>query len=162
MGGRTDDAGRLADYPLARRGRRRRTWAATCSGEVQNTTAWVIRKSSVLGTGPIVVTAFRQCFPSATGAGIYAPRGGVTNPDPTATTGCFIGSDNSTLSHLVIRRVTNADTTPVMGPSVNITVPATVRPVNVPALGSTIAVEVTNDRLFDARFLRNHLTASGP
>ncbi|MFZ4574177.1 MAG: immunoglobulin domain-containing protein [Phycisphaerales bacterium] len=158
VGGGTTDAGRLADYPSL--GVDANGVYIGCNmfgGAFANTTAWVIRKSSVLNTGPIVVTAFRGLLPSATAAGIYAPRG-VTNPNPAATTGYFIGSDNLTLGRLVLRRVTNADTTPVLGPNVNITVPATVRPVAVPALGSGVAVEVTNDRLFDARFYRDRLT----
>jgi hypothetical protein len=158
VGGGTADAGRLADYPsLGVDANGVYVGCNMFSSAFNNTTVWVIRKSSVLGTGPIVVTAFRTLLPSAAGAGIYAPRG-VTNPDPTATTGYFIGSDNSTLGRLVVRRVTNADTTPVLGPNINVTVPATVRPVNVPALGSGVAVEVTNDRLFDARFFKNRNT----
>jgi len=46
-------------------------------------TGYVVRKSSVLGAGPIVVTAFRQIATSS-GAGLYTPQG-VDNDDPTAT-----------------------------------------------------------------------------
>src|SRR5207248_694645 len=69
------------------------------------TTGYVVRKSSMLSGGPIVVTAFRQMAP-AVGAGPFTPMG-VTNDDPLATQGYFIGVDNSAFGLLVLRRVSD-------------------------------------------------------
>jgi len=66
------------------------------------TSGWVIRKSDLLAN-TLTVTAFRQMAASG-GSGPYAPRG-VTNYDPAATTGYFIGSDNASFGRLTMRRI---------------------------------------------------------
>ena len=52
-----------------------------------------IRKSSVLGAGPIVVTVFRS-LATRDGDGPFTPQG-VDNVDPNATEGSFIGVSNA-------------------------------------------------------------------
>ena len=59
------------------------------TGAPTTTSAFVIRKSSVLGAGPVVVTAFRGLISG--GEGPVSPRG-VDNYDPAANEGYFIGS----------------------------------------------------------------------
>ncbi|TMC32528.1 MAG: hypothetical protein E6J24_13545, partial [Chloroflexi bacterium] len=56
------------------------------------TTGFVIQKSSLL-SGQLVVAAFRQ-LAAGSGAGPFAPQG-VTNLDPGATEGYFIGADSA-------------------------------------------------------------------
>ncbi len=120
-------------------------------------TGFVVRKSSVLGAGPIVVTAFRQMStPSAEGP--YAPRG-VTNDDPAATEGYFIGPSSIAFGRLTMRRILTPGATPTISGNLLITVPATVNPQTVPAMGSTTNIDVvSDDRCFQARMFRNRST----
>lgn len=55
-------------------------------GSFANTTGFVVRKSSLLGAGPIVATAFRKLVGSGTQGGPYTPQG-VDNYDLNATEG---------------------------------------------------------------------------
>jgi hypothetical protein len=120
------------------------------------TTGFVVRKSSVLGAGPIVVTAFRQMAP-ATGQGIGSPRG-VSNSDPAATEGYFIGNDMSSFGTLIVRRIMDPGGTPSISGDLVISVPATDYPISTPCLGSTAPLDGLDDRLFYARLYRNRLT----
>jgi len=64
------------------------------SGSFANTTAFVVRKSTLLATNNaptnIVVTAFRSLVPNGNSGGLYTPQG-VDNYDPAATEGYVIG-----------------------------------------------------------------------
>ena len=126
------------------------------SGSYDGTDGYVVRKSSIMGPGPIVVTAFRQ-LATASGAGPYTPQG-VDNYDPAATEGYFIGSDNVSLGLLQLRRVSNPGGTPTLSANIPITVPATGAPVNSAHLGNTRGtsgyLDALDDRLFAAH-LRN-------
>src|SRR5207249_9704827 len=78
------------------------------------TDGFVIRKSSVLASGPIVVTAFRELMSAGTGfVGPWAPRG-VDNVDPSATEGYFIGVDGNSYGTLQLRRVPDPGGTPAI------------------------------------------------
>lgn len=128
------------------------------------TTAFVVRKSSITGAGPIVASAFRGLIPSPPfGAGMYTPQG-VDNFDPASTTGYLIGVDNAAFSLLKMRRVTNPGGTPVLSADVNITVPTTTFPINVPHLGNTGGangfLDALDDRLFMAQIRGNSLWTS--
>ncbi|MGH7730443.1 MAG: T9SS type A sorting domain-containing protein [Candidatus Eiseniibacteriota bacterium] len=118
---------------------------------------FVVRKSSVLGAGPIVVTALRGLVASPASDGPVVPQG-VDNYDPAATEGYFIGVSNTLFGRLVLRRVGTAGGTPTVSANVGITVPATSFPLLVPHLGNTGGaagnLSATNDRLFAAH-LRN-------
>ena len=120
------------------------------------TTGFVIRKSSVLSGGPIVVTAFRQLATGA-GAGPYAPRG-VSNRDPAATEGYFIGVDTLAFSLLQIRRVSNPGGTPTISGNIALTVPTTAFPRTELCLGSTRPLDALDDRLFQAIICKNRGT----
>ncbi len=117
------------------------------------TTAFVIRKSSVLGAGPIVVTAFRNLTGSPGGSGIYTPQG-VDNFDPGTTTGYLIGVDNISFGTLVLRKVTNPGGTPVLSANIPITVPQTSLPLTVRHQGNTGGsngqLDALDDRLIQA------------
>ncbi len=122
-----------------------------------NTTAYVIRKTSVLGAGPLVVTAFRNLTTNADGAGPFTPQG-VDNFDPAASEGYFIGIDKSLFGRLVIRRVTNPGGSPLLSPNVYVNVLTTSYPLTVRHSGNTKGtngyLDAIDDRLFAAH-LRN-------
>lgn len=121
---------------------------------------FVVRKSSILGAGPIVVTAFRGLVPSAAGAGPYTPQG-VDNFDAAATQGYFVGVDNATFGTLMIRRVSTPGATPTISGNLSVTVPATTFPVKVPHLGNTGGnngrLDGLDDRLFAAHMRNGRL-----
>jgi hypothetical protein len=123
------------------------------------TDAYVIRKSSILGAGPIVVTAFRQLC-TGSGSGPYTPQG-VDNYDPNATEGYFIGVDNASYGLLQMRRVSNPGGTPTLSTNIPITVPATVVPIRVPHQGSSGGssgyLDALDDRLFAAHIRNGQL-----
>src|SRR5439155_18551 len=119
------------------------------------TTGYVIRKTSLLAGGPIVVTAFRQLAP-ASGTGPFAPVG-VTNDDPFATEGYFVGVDNASFGLLVMRRVSNPGGSPTISGNLNVSVPMTRLPRSVPALGSTNNLDALDDRLFSAQIKNGSL-----
>lgn len=120
------------------------------------TTGFVIRKSSVLGAGPIVVTAFRNLCTNGA-AGPFTPQG-VDNDDPASTTGYFVGVDNISFGKLVLRRVSTPGGTPTISGDIALTVPSTTFPINVPALGSTATLDGLEDRLYAAAIRLNRLT----
>jgi len=161
-GGTADDNNAFADYPTMGvdnnaiyigcnmfKGNPLSFWGAT---------AWVVRKSSVLGAGPIVFTPFRQIC-TQTGVGIYTPLG-VDNWNASATEGYFIGVDGIAFSQLVMRRITNPGGTPTISGNINLTVPTTTSPSTVPALGSTVPLSAVDDRLFDAQICHNKITGA--
>jgi hypothetical protein len=84
-----------------------------------STDGWVIRKSSVLGAGPIVATVFRALGTGAV-SGPYTPQG-VDNFDPAATEGYFIGTDTRFYGRLNLRRVSTPAGTPAISANVSVT-----------------------------------------
>ncbi len=106
------------------------------AGSYSGTTAFVVRKSSVLGAGPIVVTAFRNLTGGPTGSGPFSPQG-VDNSDSSATQGYIIGVDNALYGLLQIRRVSNPGGTPSISGNISLTIPSTTSPLNVDHLGNT-------------------------
>lgn len=129
------------------------------SGNFLNTAAYVVKKSSILNAGPIVVTAFHNLLDSNS-RGPYTPQG-VDNFDPNATNGYFIGIDAATLGTLALRVVSNPGGTPTLSPTIFITVPATAQPLPVPHLGNTNGsngyLDAVDDRLFEAHIRNNQL-----
>jgi subtilisin-like proprotein convertase family protein len=120
------------------------------------TSAFVVRKSSVLGTGNIVATAFRNLL-DADGSGPFTPQG-VDNYDPFATEGYFIGVDENYVGRLVLRRVTNPGGTPLLSPNIYLNVLTTSFPLTVRHAGNNKGangyLDAVDDRLFAAH-LRN-------
>jgi hypothetical protein len=109
------------------------------SGQFANTSAFVVRKSSLLAGGPIVVTPFTGLI---TGKGPFRRSGpftpqGVDNYDPAATEGYFIGVDINSTTTLQLLRVTDPGGTPVLSAGVPITVSQFADPILVPHLGNT-------------------------
>ncbi len=125
-------------------------------GSFTGTSGWVVRKSSVLGAGPIVVTAFRG-LSGAGGTGVFAPQG-VDNFDSAATEGYFIGVDTATFGTLVMRRVSTPGGTPTISGNILLAVPATSFPQLTPHMGSATPLDALDDRLFAASMHKNTLT----
>jgi hypothetical protein len=120
-----------------------------------HTSAFVIRKSSVLSGGPMVVTGFSN-IGSTGAAGPYSPRG-VDNDDPGATEGYIIGTDPAFLNRINIRRVSDPGGTPTLSPTITLGVSDT-NLLNQKALGSTTDVNSSDSRLFVASIHKNKIT----
>lgn len=112
----------------------------------QQVDAFVIRKSSVLSGGPIVVTAFRGLMTAAGPDGIagtaddyrgpFAPRG-VDNQDLNTNEGYFIGTDGNSYGTLWIHRVADPAGTPTLSAGFPLVCPTTAGPRPVPHPGNT-------------------------
>ncbi len=155
----TGNNGQFADYPKA--GVDANALYIGCNmfgGSYAGTTAWVVRKSSILSGGPLVATAFRSLAPAG-GNGPFAPMG-VDNDDPGATEGYIVGPDNAVFGRLVVRRVNNPGGTPSVSGNLNITVPTTVNPQSVPCEGSTRPLDAIDDRLFYAMAHKNRVSGA--
>jgi hypothetical protein len=123
------------------------------------TNGYVVRKSSVLGGGPVVVTSFTN-LATATGPGPLAPRG-VDNYDPTANEGYFIGADNVSLGTLMLRRVSDPGGTPAISANISITVATTSSSIPIQHLGNTGGnngrIATLDDRLYAAHIRNGRL-----
>jgi hypothetical protein len=119
-------------------------------------TGFVVRKSSILGGGPIVATAFRNLCTNST-SGPYTPQG-IDNDDPFSTEGYFIGVDALSWNLLVVRRVSDPGGTPTISGNLNISVPTTYSPLSIPALGTSTSLDALDDRLFAAQIRKNIVT----
>jgi hypothetical protein len=96
----------------------------TGAGAFVGTNGYVVQKTSALGAGPIVVTAFANMAAGA-GAGPESPRG-VDNFDASATEGYFVGPDNATFSTIMFRRISNPGSlTPTISANIGVAVPTT-------------------------------------
>jgi Bacterial Ig domain len=109
-----------------------------CTGGTvyRGSSAWVVRKSSVLDGATPVVTAFHDLTGGVAGPGPFAPQG-VTNDDAAPATGYFLGVDNASFGVLTLRRVSNPGATPTLSANISIPVAATSLPLPVRHLGNT-------------------------
>jgi hypothetical protein len=133
---------------------------STSTGSFLHTNGYVVKKSSVVGGGPIVVTNFLNLTGGSGGSGPFTPHG-VDNYDPAATEGYFIGVDNATFGTLMIRRVSTPGGTPTMSGNISLTVASTAFPKTVPHLGNTGGtsgqLDALDDRLFAAHIRNGRL-----
>jgi hypothetical protein len=116
--------------------------------------AYVVRKADILADA-LFVTIFRNLE----GAGIWTPQG-VTNDDPEATEGYFIGVDFNLYGRLGIRRVVNPGGTPTMSAQLNVTVPTTSSPLPQTQPPPGPLIDALDDRLFAATIHRNKITGT--
>jgi len=157
------DTGKFADYPtlgVDNNALYIGDNVFTSAGAYAGSSGFVVRKSSILGAGPIVATAFRGLVPSASSTGPTTPQG-VDNDDPGATEGYFIGVDNVSYGKLLIRRVSAPGGTPTISTNISLTVPTTLYPLTVPHLGNTGGsngyLDALDDRLFAAHIRNGRL-----
>jgi hypothetical protein len=120
------------------------------------TNGYVINKANLIG-GTLTTTGFTLLNGNV--AGILTPQG-VHNDDPSATEGYFIGVDAISYSLLVVKRVTNPGGTPSVSGNLNITVPTTVFPENVPHNGSSARLDALDDRLYAAAIHKNKISGA--
>ena len=137
---------------------------STTTNAFVDSTAFVIRKSSILSGGPVVVTAFRGLASiSPIVDGPFQPRG-VDNYDPSANEGYFIGISPSVFGRLVMRRISDPGGTPTISANILITVPATSFPITVDHLGDTGGTNgnlaAHDDRLWEAHIRNGKLWTS--
>ena len=155
------DNGEFADYPtLGIDANALYIGVNNFLGTFNSCTGFVVRKSSILGAGPIVATAFRNLCVSG-GAGPFTPQG-VDNDDPNSTEGFFIGVDNAYWSRLVVRRISDPGGTPTISGNLNISVPTTYYPLNVPHQGQigTRYLDALDDRLFAAHIRKDKIAGN--
>ena len=117
-----------------------------------NSTALVIQKTSALGTGPLVATAFRNLV---AGGGPVTPQG-VQNFDTSATQGFFVGPVNN--NFLALRIVSNPGSiSPTMSGAIFLSIPTIAEPLDVPSLGSASPLDSVDTRLAEAHVRNNQL-----
>ena len=131
----------------------------TLAGAFAKTNMYVVRKTSILGAGALVVTRFDGAV-GAAGSGPFTPQG-VDNFDASATTGFFIGVDNAVFSQLDVRAVSNPGGTPTLSGNLAVSVPITRSPLTVEHLGNTGGtngrLDALDDRLFAAQMRGGHI-----
>jgi hypothetical protein len=139
----TGDSGSFADYPTLGIDANAlyigvNIFATRGLGSFNGTTVFVVRKSSLLGGGPIVVTALRNLITKVQGkqTGPYTPQG-VDNYDPAATEGYVIGVDSAVFGKLQLRRISNPAGTPSISGNITINIPLNGSTITVPHLGNT-------------------------
>jgi hypothetical protein len=139
----TGDSGSFADYPTLGVDANAlyvgvNIFGTRGLGSFSDTTVFVIRKSSLLSGGPIVVTAFRNLVTKVMGksTGPYTPQG-VDNYDPAATEGYVIGVDAGLYGKMQLRRISNPGGTPSISGNVTINIPLNGSTITVPHLGNT-------------------------
>ncbi len=139
----TGDSGKFADYPTLGIDANAlyigvNIFGTRGLGSFSDTTLFVVRKNSILGVGPIVVTAFRNLIQKVQGVetGPYTPQG-VDNFDPAATEGYVIGVDAALYGRLMLRRISNPGGTPSISGNISITIPLNGPTITVPHLGNT-------------------------
>lgn len=159
----TGDTGNFADYPtlgIDSNALYIGDNVFTPAGAYAGSSGFVVRKSSILGAGPIIVTAFRGLVPTASATGPTTPQG-VDNDDPEAAEGYFIGVDNASFGKLIVRRVSSPGGTPTVSSNISLTVPTTTYPITVPHLGNTGGsngkLDAVDDRLFAAHIRNGRL-----
>jgi hypothetical protein len=131
--------------------------ASLATATFDSTDGFVIRKSSILGAGPIVATVFRR-ISDGVGAGAngpYTPQG-VDNFSPTSTEGYFIGVSLFFEGELDLRRVSNPGGAPTVSANITLAVNATQEPITVRHLGNTGGTNGFLDAL-DSRLFAAHL-----
>ncbi len=129
------------------------------AGSFVGTNGYVVRKSSALSGGPLVVTAFPNLALGAAD-GPFAPRG-VDNFDPLANEGYFLGVSNSVFGELVLRRVSDPGGSPTISGNILIPVSTTSTPIPVQHLGNTGGnsgrLDALDDRVFAAHIRNGRL-----
>ena len=129
-------------------------------GAYTGTSGFVVRKTSVIDSATIAVTAFHNLTGTSSGAGPFAPQG-VDIEDVSIATGFFIGVDNASLGTLMMRRIANPGGTPTISANIPIAVAATAQPITVRHLGNLGStngqLDGGDDRLVSASYQNGSL-----
>jgi hypothetical protein len=156
------DSGKFADYPTLGIDANAlyigvNIFGTRGLGSFSDTTVFVVRKSSMLSGGPIVVTALRNLITKAQGkqTGPYTPQG-VDNFDPAATEGYVIGVDAGVFGKLQLRRISDPAGTPSISGNISINIPLNGGTISVPHLGNTGGTSGNLDAI-DYRLMGAHL-----
>ncbi|MDR3666325.1 MAG: T9SS type A sorting domain-containing protein [Ignavibacteriaceae bacterium] len=135
------------------------------SGTFVGTTAIVVQKSSIMGSGSIVSKAFSV---GTSSSGLYTPQGVDNLYDPASTEGYFIGVDAGVYGQLDLIRVSNpGSATPSISTTVTFSVPTTYTPgiTNTDGAqycdskpgGTGNRLDVDDERLMSAMIRNGHL-----
>jgi Divergent InlB B-repeat domain len=117
----------------------------------------VVRKASLLGAGPIVVTSFPD-FTGTGAAGINSPVG-VDNVDPTSTQGYLVASRLS--APVTLWRVNDPGGSPSLSPGLAITGVAAISvPPDVPSSGTAARLQINGYAFRTASVRNGHLWVS--
>ncbi len=119
-----------------------------------HTSVFVIKKSDLIN-GTLTATAFRN-IGNYTSGGPWTPQG-VSSSDPNAAEGYFIGTDYNQTGKLVVRRISNPGGIPSISGNLNITVPSTSFPLDVPNKNGYSLASV-DARLLLATINKNNIT----
>ena len=135
----------------------------TSAGSFVGTNGYVVRKSTILGAGPITFTAFAN-MALGIGAGPESPRG-VDNFDAGATEGYFVGPDNAVFGAISFRRISNpGSAAPTISANILVAVSTTTSPNPVTHLGNTGGnngrLDSLDDRFFQAMIRNGRLWAA--
>jgi hypothetical protein len=126
------------------------------------TSAFVVRKTTVIDAATPVVTAFNNLTGTPNGAGPYAPQG--VDVEDYSGIGYFIGVDNISLGALVLRRVSNPGGTPTISGNITLAVASTARPLTVRHMGNLGGangnLDAGDDRLTSASVTNGRLWTS--
>lgn len=132
----------------------------SAGGTFASTRGYVVNKANLL-SGTLTVTTFNNIGTAAVGP--YTPQG-VSNDDPAATEGYFIGVDTNLYSLLQLRRVSTPGGTPTISANIPISVATTTAPIQqehqgrVASRGNTRFLDALDDRLFQAQITRDNIT----
>jgi hypothetical protein len=119
-----------------------------CPNAYGGSAVFVVRKSSILSGGPIVVTVFRN-------VGQVTPRGiDSWDPDPSGTASSYFISVFSTGS-LRLRRITSPGGTPVLSAGLDVAIPTVATPIDLEHLGNALPGGAANGKIDgnDTRFM---------
>jgi hypothetical protein len=111
-----------------------------------NTSAFIVNKASLFGSAA-TVSLISPLLNGLTG-GPITPQG-ADNVAASPTYGYFVGVDALELGQLSVLRISNPGTSPA-GTIVDVLVPATSVPFNVPHSGSSVLLDALDDRLMNA------------
>lgn len=109
---------------------------------------YVLNKAALV-SGTLSVAQFDGVLASSTSDGIYTPQG-VDNFDVDTNQGYVIGIDNRQFGNLVMHRIANPSASPSISAAINVTVPATGFPIDVPHAGGAVLLDGLDDRLLQA------------
>src|SRR4051812_36883871 len=124
---------------------------AFAGNDFADSSVYVIKKSTLLMGGPLQVTGFRVA--TGSGAGPSSPQP-ATDMDASVPDGYIVGTDNQFLNRLDVRRITDPGGTPSISGNLQVTVPPTSAPLNVPAQGTHSRLDALDDRLYEAMIAR--------